>query len=353
MKSIKNYLLLFSLSTLFFVSCSSDDNGSDPIVSEPAAYEKGILVTNEGPFGEGSGSITYISDDFLTIEQDVYRNVNGTELGNIVNSMGFAGDDAYIVVNNSQRVMVADRYTFEGKGSISGRLENPRFFAANSTQGYITDWGDPMDNNDDFVAVVDLATNSISSTISVPFGPERIVEHNGKLYVAHQGGWGQNNLVSVISGSSVEKTLIVGDSPNSMVIVGSYLYVLGGGSPDYTGNETAGSLSKIDLNTDQIVETYVFDVTDHPTQLTTDGSQLYYSLNGSVYKASTSLGSLPGTAIIDGFFYALEVNNGKLYATDAGDFASRGSIYVYDLSNNEMIHQAPTGIIPGGIYFNE
>lgn len=354
MKSIKSYLLLFSFSTLFFVGCSSDDESSTPITPEPDAYENGILITNEGPFGDGSGTITFISNDFSIVEQNVYKNVNGSDLGNIVNGMGFAEGNAYIIANNSHKVMIADRYTFEAVDSIVDRLENPRHFASSNTRGYITNWGDPMDNNDDFVAVVDLRTNTITTTISVPFGPDKILEHNGKLYVAHQGGWGQNNLISVISGTSVESTLTVGDVPNSMVVVGDYLYVLGGGSPDYSGNETAGTLSKIDLNTNQVVDTYLFGATDHPSNLTADGTDLYYGLNGHVYKASTDFTSLPGTSIIDNSFYTMVAKNGKLYATDAGDFASRGSIYVYDLSNTATpIHEERTGIIPGGVYFNE
>ena len=350
---MKNYLIPFTVFTMFFASCSSDDDNNQPNPI-PADYEKGILITNEGPFNNGSGTITFVSEDFATVEQRVYQNVNGSELGNIVQSMGFANDDAYIVVSNSQKIMIANRYTFEKKDSIVTGLENPRYFASNGqTKGYVTDWGDPMNDNDDYVAIIDLRTNTITSTISVPFGPEKILNYGNKLYVAHQGGYGHNNLISVISGNSVEITITVGDVPNSMTIVGDYLYVMGSGNPDYSGSETPGSITKIDLTTDQVVDTYTFDATDHPAELTSDGSQLLYNLNGKVYKINTSSISLPGTPIIDGFFYAMEARNGMLYATDAGDFASRGTLYIYDLSTNQQIQDFRTGIIPGGIYFND
>lgn len=352
MKMMKNYLIPFTVFAVLFASCSSDDdsNQQEPV---PADYAKGVLITNEGPFNNGSGSITFVSEDFSIVEQRVYKNVNGSDLGNIVQSMGFADEDAYIVVSNSQKIMIANRYTFEKKDSIVTGFENPRYFASNGqTKGYVTDWGDPMDDNDDFVALIDLRTNKITSTISVPFGPEKILNHGSKLYVAHQGGYGHNNLISVISGSSVESTISVGDVPNSMAVVGNYLYVLGGGKPDYSGNETSGSITKIDMSSNEVLETYNFGVNDHPHGLATDGSQLFYNLNGKVYKTGVNGVSLPGTPIIDGFFYAMEVQNGMLYATDAGDFASRGSLYVYDLSNNMQVQDIQTGIIPGGIYFN-
>ncbi|QAA83065.1 YncE family protein [Aequorivita sp. H23M31] len=348
---MKNYLLPIAFLASFIISCSSDDDNKPAPV--PADYEKGILITNEGPFNNGSGTITYVSDDFATVEQKIYRRVNGSDLGNIVQSLGFASDDAYIVVSNSQKIMIANRYTFEKKDSIVTGLQNPRYFAANGlTKGYITDWGDPNDNTDDYVAVVDLRTNTISSSIPVSFGPEKILSHDGKIFVAHQGAYGHNNVVSVISGASVSNTITVGDAPNSMVVIGNFLYVMGGGKPDYSGNETAGSITKVDISTNQVVETFNLGTTDHPTNLTVDGENLFYNLNGKVYKVNSNAINLPGSPIIDGFFYAMEARNGLLYATDAGDFASRGKLLVFDLSNNQQIQDFQAGIVPGGIYFN-
>lgn len=352
MKTMKK-LLFLSLATMLFISCSSDD---DTPSSEyiPADYENGILITNEGPFNNGSGSITYISEDYSTVEQNVYRNVNGSELGNIVQSMGLQDDNAYIVVNNSNTIKVANRYTFESVDSIQAGIDNPRYFIGTSgNKGYVTNWGDPNDNSDDFIAVLDLRSNVVSATIPVDFGPESMVSHNNKIYVAHQGGFGQNNLVSVISGSSVESVITVGDVPNSMVVSGNELYVLCGGTPSYAGTETAGSLVKIDLSTGVVIETSDFETTEHPANLTADGNDLFYSLNGKVYKMNTTSISLPGTDIIDGLFYALEAKDGKLYATDAGDFASKGSLKIFDLSSNQEIQDIQTGVIPGGIYFND
>lgn len=352
MKTMKK-LLFLSLLTMLFISCSSDDDNT-PSEYIPADYEKGVFITNEGPFANGSGTITYISEDYNTVEQNVYKNVNGIDLGNIVQSMGFRDDNAYVVVNNSNKIMIANRYTFESVDSIITGIDNPRYFiGASDNKGYLTNWGDPNDNSDDYVAVLDLRSNVVSVKIPVDFGPEKMVLHNNKIYVAHQGGYGQNNLISVISGNSVESTIPVGDVPNSMVVSGNDLYVLCGGTPSYAGTETAGSLVKINLSTGAVTETSDFGTTEHPTNLTADGNNLFYSLDGKVYKLNTSSIALPGTDIIDGLFYALEAKDGKLYATDADDFASKGSLKIFDLSTNQEIQEFQTGIIPGGIYFNE
>lgn len=346
-------LLYLSFATLLFISCSNDDD-PQPEQLLPAAYEKGIFVTNEGPFGTGSGTVSFISEDYSTVAQNIFKTVNGKDLGNIVQSMGFQDDNAYIVVNNSQKIEVVNRYSFESLDSITTGINNPRYFlGTDSNRAYVTNWGDPNDNSDDFVAVIDLRNNTVSATIPVSFGPERMVAYGGKIYVAHQGGYGQNNLISVISGTSVETTINVGDVPNSMVVSGNSLFILCGGNPSYTGSETAGSLVKVDLSNGQVSNTYDLTTTQHPTSLTIDGTNLYYSLDGKIYKVNSTSVSLPGSDIANGFFYALQATNGKLYATDAGDFASNGTMKVFDLSTNQEIQEFPTGIIPGGIYFNE
>lgn len=345
-------LLLICIS-LFFTSCSKDDDqGQEPVPT--GQYANGILISNEGPFGSGSGTISFISYDFNTVEHNIYQNVNGSGIGNVVNAMGFSDTDAYIVANNSNLIRIANRYTFESKGSITSGLENPRHFVtANNDFGYVSNWGDPTDEEDDFIAVIDLNSQSVMATIPVTFGPERMVAHNNRVYVAHQGGYGHNHVISVIAGNELSNTITVGDAPQSMAIVGNNLFVLGTGKPSYTGDETAGTLTKIDLTTETVVERVDFEMSEHPENLTTDGTHLFYNLNGQVYKlAANSISDTP-TPLFDGFFYQMQVRDNLLYATDAVDFASQGRLYVYDLTTNQKIEDLQVGIIPGGIYFNE
>jgi hypothetical protein len=342
------------ISIVILSSCSSDDDTVEPVLPL-GDYESGILVSNEGPFGVGTGTISFISEDFSNVQHSIYSGVNNSDLGNIVQSIGFYGDLAYIVANNSHHIKVVNRYTFDEVETISTGLDNPRFFVAIGDTGYVTNWGDTAVDTDDFVAVIDLLTNTISSTIPVALGPEKIVANGDTVYVAHQGAFGQNNLVSVISatGNNVVKEITVGDVPNSMIISESSLFVLCGGNPSWTGIETSGSLVTINLLSNEVSRTLPFGDTDHPSLLSLDGANMYFGLNGGVYQMGTSDSSLPQTSIISGFFYQIRAHDGLLYATDAGDFASDGTLKVFDLTGNLEIHSFDVGIIPGGIYFNE
>ena len=354
---IKEVSILVAFAALFAVSCSNDDGSPMEEEQDPkGAYEKGILVSNEGPFNNGTGTVTFISEDYTVVEDAIFKKQNNEDLGNIVQSIAFDGDLAYVVVNNSHKIQVVNRYTFKSEGVIEEGLLNPRFFTVSNGKGYVTNWGDTADETDDYVAVIDLAANTVLNVIPVELGPEAITSNSDFVYVAHQGAFGQNNKVSVINNSTdvVATTLTVGDFPNSMQwdATGD-LWVLSTGAPEYTGEETNGTLSKIDATANTILQTFDFTTVQHPGDLNIENDILYFALDNAVYSFDTSSESLPSEPYISEVsFYAMTVNDGKLYGTDAKDFASKGDLYIYDLNSKEKINTIPVGIIPGGIYFN-
>jgi hypothetical protein len=352
MKQTSKIFVMLFIAALVFTSCNNIVDPPPPL----GVYEDGLFVCNEGPFMTGSGTLTYVSYDLSTVEQNVYKNVNGDEdLGNIVQSIGFEGDRAYIVVNNAHKLVVANRYTMEKEAVIEG-LENPRFFVAISeTRGYVSCWGNAFDATDDYIAVIDLTNNTVSSTIPVALGPEKMVVIGDAVYVAHQGAYGQNNIISVLQSDAIATTIAVADVPNSIVADNNgVIWVLCGGKPAWTGTETIASLYKINSATNTEVVHFDFPAGMHPSHLTMDKpvSEMYYALNGSVYKINTSASMLPSVAIFAGNYYNMAVHNRKLYATDAGNFASEGELNIIDLTNTTVRNTVTTGIIPGNINFN-
>lgn len=347
-------LLLLAVFLNLFISCSDDE--TTPIPEPSGAYENGILIANEGPFAGGSGTVSFMSNDYSKIEQNIYQNVNGDNTGNVLNSIGFYDENAYLVANVSNRITVVDRHTFEKISVIEDGLNNPRFFEAINDVGFVTNWGDPLDNSDDYVAAIDLTSGNIISKISVAFGPEKMLVVGNKLYVAHKGGYGHNNLISVIDPAlvEVEEEIEVGDVPGSMLVdIKGDLWVLCEGIPAWTGSETNGSLVRINTNTNQVISELDFGTGNHPQFLASEIGYFYYSLNGNVYKMSDTSLQIPTEALISGvFFYNMEVENGVLYGADAKDFASNGSIEIYNLNDASFMNSIPVGIIPGGIYFN-
>ena len=349
---ITNVVFAVTLGAML-VACENED---DDVILPSGAYENGILISNEGPFNNGTGTVSFVSEDLTITENTIFNVVNGTNIGNVVQSIGFTDEYAYIIANVSNTITVVDRYTFEQVAVISQGLNNPRYFISANGKGYVTNWGDPNDVTDDYVATINLGTNSVSTPIPVDFGPEKMVANNNSIYVAHQGAYGQNNTISVISTDTdeVSASIPVAFVPNSMQVDSeSNLWVLSGGKPSYTQDETAGALIKISTGSNSVETTFDFAITDHPSFLGLDGSKLYYLLNGGLYSMATLATALPTQSELqDLSFYAMVINDGRLYGTDAKDYASNGSMVIYELSSKEQLGTFDLGIIPGGVYFN-
>src|SRR5690606_28156030 len=109
-----------------------------------------------------------------------------------------------------------------------------------------------------------------------------------KLYVAHKGGWGIGNTISVIDLNtiSVSASIAVADTPSGIKLSGNYLYVLCTGYESWSLEfpSTQGGLFKIDTTTNQVVSSMLFAEGTHPSQLDISNSVLYYTVGGNVYK---------------------------------------------------------------------
>lgn len=321
-------------------------------------FQNGFLVTNEGPFNNGFGSVSFVSNVFSGSENNIYQGVNNDNLGNIVQSIGFNDNNAYVVANVSNRITVVDRFTFQESARIESGLENPRYFEVSNGKGYVSNWGDPFVTTDDYVAIVDLTSNTITGTIPVGEGPERIIVDGDFIYVALRGGFGVNNQVVVIDTTTdtIITEISVGDVPESMRLDDNGdLWVISQGSPAFTGNETAGSVSRISTDTQEVIATFVFAVTEHPSFINIVGDDLFYFLDSAVYQTSVTNFSIPPAPIFTTplLFNMFTPDNRTLIGCDAGDFASNGALRVYDLNTTEEIATLEVGIIPGNVYFNE
>ena len=364
MKQIKLFLTVLA-GALFFVSCSDDDHAE---VAPLGNYDLGVLVLNEGKFNTGNASVSYISDDFSVSQNDIFSIVNdGALLGDVAQSIGFNDDLAYIVVNNSQKIEVVNRYTFKKVATITGQLRNPRYIAFANGKGYVTNWGDPTTPGDDYIAVVNLSTQTVTSSIPVAEGPEVIVSSNGKLFVSHSGGYNFGNTVTVISNDAVATTIPVGDIPKELQIIDGTLWVTCKGNPSYApSGTTAGKFVKINPDTNAITGQVKFAEGQAAVNLgnsAISGSNLYYNIGTAVYKSALNATALPTTPAFDAAaqgaasIYGFAANNGRIYVSDDAGFTVRGKIYVYASGNQDtaagvLLNRTTVGVGPSAFYFN-
>ena len=223
---IRNLLivLFFSVALTTLTSCSEEDGGPT------GEFANGAFILNEGGFTHGNASITFLNYTGDSLTHEIFSKVNNRPLGDVLQSAKTSGDKLYLVVNNSNKIEVVNKNTFEEQGVIEG-LDGPRFMEVIGDKGYVTQWG-----AGGAVKVIDLNTFSVTNTIAVGNGPEGIIAHNGNLLIANKGGFANDSTLSIINTTTeeVEKTVQVGVRPNNFVIdVNNDVWVICAGATIY------------------------------------------------------------------------------------------------------------------------
>ena len=128
---------LFLSAGLFFTGCSKEDDKP----AAPRTYENGVFVTNEGQFLKGNGAVSFLDEQNNEVERDLFMKVNNRPLGDVVQSMTVHNGKAYVVVNNSEKIEIADANSFKEAGVING-LKLPRYAVGLNNKLYVTEWVD-------------------------------------------------------------------------------------------------------------------------------------------------------------------------------------------------------------------
>lgn len=339
-------------SALALTSCTNDDNEDKSM----GTYDKGVIVLNEGNFGKGNSEISFISNTTSMAVNKLFATENaGSLLGDTAQDFAANGSTAYIVLNVSNSIKVVDRYSLKSIATISTDLKNPRYIVFANGKGYVSNWGDGTIATDDYIAVINLTTNTVESKIAVAEGPEKLTVYNNKIYVAHQGGYSTGKTVSVIDATTnkLSTTIAVGDSPSSIEENQGVIYVLSQGRLSWAGAETAGKLQKINPATDKVTTTFDFALTSHPGKMDIENNKIYFTQGKQVYAMNATDTVLPTASIFTATFspYGFAVNGSLVYLADAGDFASSGKVAVYDTAGISKF-ETTVGINPNGFFFN-
>lgn len=342
-------LFLIALSVSLFVSCSNDDNDNTP----KGAYDNGFFILNEGSAGQGS--VSFSSDDFSSFTKDVYTTANGSDLlGKYAQNIFFDGDRAYIIAGGSNVINVVNRYDFKLIAKIDTGLRNPRYGVTKDGKAYVTNantYGsatNPAGNTDDYIAVINLATNTFESKIELNATANRILLENGKLYITEPYN---NDKLLVVNPATktLEAPVAIGSDADTMEVKDGILYILRGPYGDRS------EIVKVKLS-DKTTSKITF-----PTSLDGAGfldiynNTIYYTVGNSVYAINTTATAASTTAILTasiGYLYGFAVNNNRIYIADSGDYKADSKAYIYNLTGT-LQKELTVGVGPNGFYFNE
>lgn len=349
MKATKLIFKLFLLS-LVFVSCRNDDNGT-PVQT---LYENGVLISGQGS-GAGSGSISYVSNDYKKVVNNIYALANNQkELGKFLQSLAFYDNKTYVVVDNTNSITVVGNTSFEEETKITEGLIGPKFMTVVGSKGYVTNSG----TENSFVAIVDLKTNTVISKIDVTNGPEQIIHFKGKLFMTHTFS---HDLVSVIDLNNDNKvtTITVAGSPDELFInSNNELVVLSEGKTLYDDSWNViglkpGAIQTINPSSNEIIKTIAFTEGVKVNLLMEYENDYYYTSGGKVYKISNSDNSLSTTPLFEATLSGMNIKGGKLFGVNAGSYDALSSLNVYDLSTNKSEFDTEVALGATKVYFVE
>ncbi|MBL7884807.1 MAG: hypothetical protein JNL69_12110 [Bacteroidia bacterium] len=356
-----NKLLFFSVlvTGTTMIGCKKDEPTPDPTIPNPTmVYDNGVFITNEGPFGSGTGTVSFYSRVNSSVYNDIFEAKNSFPLGNIVQSIEVFNNWAYIVVNNAGKVEIADANSFASNGTITG-FTYPRYFLGiDNNKAYVSEWG--TGGMAGSVKVVNLLTKTITSTINTGKGAEGMVKLGAKVFVACGGGFDNDSVVTIINSldNTVDTTIVVGPNPsNIQVDTDGNVWVLCKGkyNSSWTALEQTGRLVKINGTTNVIELSLTFLSTfSQPSNLVVNALKniLYYNYDGKVYSHPIASTSLSSSATINRSFYGLGIDpvSNYFYASDALDFSSNGKVIRYT-SAGVAIDSFNVGVIPGNFCF--
>lgn len=349
MKFSKLFAGLFAATLLFNVACKDDE-----VFEDKGTFDKGYLITNEGSFTHNNAEVSFVSDDLATVQNDIYKTTNANEpLGDVLQSIAFDGVNAYLVVNNSNKIQVVNRYGFKKLATITSNLQGPRNIAFAGNYMYVT-------NNNFFssyyVSIYNKSDLSFVKKMTFDRYAEKIVEASGNVLVQTDGvsySTGSavvtGHSISILKSSNNEllKEVTLPDSGEikdlgskdgfgyalSSTYTDSYLYKINALTGDVTNIALAGvaGAEKMRISGD----TFYF----------LDGLGNVYAKSISANTAATKIFTIPY------YVYGFDIVDGKIFASDAKDFSSASEVNVYSLTGQKL-KTFNTGVAASNFYKN-
>jgi|WetSurMetagenome_2_1015567.scaffolds.fasta_scaffold92504_2 hypothetical protein len=330
-------LLLVILSLIFLI----------PSVSK-GQYKK-TYILSEGGFSSGSSKLSLYDISSNNFTQSIFSPGN----------LGLY-PDGLIIYNNYLYLLEQGNYGGQGKIyklDTSGNVQNSRSFGINPYSLSVAN-NKVYTTNGSVGKVIVLDVNDFSTLkeISVGVYPQEIIAYNNKIFVCNTSLYSgaKDSTISVINSDkdSIVATITVHKDPSSLAISKDNKLLVG-----CPGSN--GMIFIIDLytyqKTDSISLTSGFDK-DISVDLNSDN--IYYiNYNNGVSRCNISTKQVtdvinnPNPSVNYFYGYNYDYIQNKHFITDAKDFTTNGSLYVYNISCN-LENTFTTGISPRRIVFN-
>lgn len=340
LKIIGLFLLLLSIS-----SCRSDKPPSLVTGPEVSGTNR-VWVCNEGNFQQANSELGIFNPEKNEYSSNVFSLANGIGPGDVLQSIYFYNGLAYLIVNNSGKIIVVDTSSFRAKREITG-LVSPRYMLEVAPlKAYISDlYGDAL-------AVVDLSTDTVLGSIKCGGWTEKMWIVGNEVFVSMP----QNDhvyIVDILSDQVVDSIKVAYGSNSLVLDKNQDLWVLCSGST--AENEIAG-LFKIDPVGRTVLNKWDLNEAKLPSNLAIDqrGENLYF-IYEDLFQMGIDEPTIPAVSLYPSggkLFYGMNLDKARneIYLANAKDFVQKGEAFRIDSSGN-LLTSFRTGFNPNGFYF--
>lgn len=332
------------------------DKKPEPPDDPPVTEGRKALILNEGSYGNGNASLTLYNITTGEVHQDWFANSNsGQVLGDILESAMLIGERIFLVVNNSNKIVVVDRKDFRVQGTIA--LDQPRYILPVSEElAYISTMYHSK------VYVINTRTLEIVHTIPMPYQNTEGLLLSGDYAYACSWDKANNKLYKIRTATHrIEDSItLAGYAPHSILRDRQErLWVFGGNKVyDITSSITV-------LQDNRAIRSYTFSPEAEIVKpvYNSRNDMLYfinvdyeYKTTQGIYKMHTEDTGVPATPIIAAgnfqYFYQITLDSltQQLYIADPKGFIQNGDMLIYDLEGR-LQQTIPTGLGPSKVLF--
>ena len=345
MKINRLLTLVFAFALLFNISCSNDDD-----VAPEMDYTNGFLLSNEGNYGTPNADVTFVSSDLNLKHDNIFSGNNGSNLGDVLQMISFSGDNAYLLLNNSNKIQIVNRHNFKRTGEITAQLNSPRFMAFANNNIYVTN---DKYGGDKFVNIYKASDLSFVKKINFTDNVERVVEAGNNIFVQNASfGFGNKITYITTSNNEIQNTITLpSGNINKMIVNNETVYAIAAGTTDSYIYQIS--------NTGSITNTYTLTGIADATNLEIEKGKFYFTSGLKVYAmdmTSTTVPSAPLFTVansIDPYsnLFGFSVVNDKIFTSDANGFTQDSKISVYSTAGS-LIKTFTAGKGTNGVVWN-
>lgn len=318
---------------------SCEDQVVGPPLVAPLGDER-VAVLCEGNFMWGNAKLDVISTDTggTWIWNNAFESVNNKPIGDVLQSGLVAGNNLFLAVNNSGKVLALDPVSLK-QTKANTSLKSPRHLLMVGPELWVTDLYAKK------ISVLDTATLKTVKEISVDGWTETMVRWGDHVAVAEYSGG-----VLLVNPTThlVERTLKV-DSGALHLKVDAAMQLWVGCFVNGKASLTAFAIGQID-----IMEVAHWSMTGDlgSIQLSRNGATLFVSHNNKLYSFRSDAQSAdnmlvfidPKLTQLYGYYYDAGAN--VFYFADAKDYVSNGVVLRYPLDDPSKKSLHNTGVNP-------